>query len=99
LEEHPVTIAKLIITAGLAVSALTGLGLSVAPANAQTTIIQREDEGDASVTIRRHANRWDNDWDRPRGVTIYGEPRCRTVTIRREMDNGDTVVRRIRKCR
>jgi hypothetical protein len=92
------TIAKVILAAGLALGVTAPLAT---PAAAQTTIIRRDDNGDR-VIIRRHSDRgWHHGrWDRP----VYGfygrdRDRCRTVTVRRENEDGDVMVRRIRKCR
>jgi hypothetical protein len=75
--------------------AAAALALSASAATAETTVI-RHDDGDRSVTVRRHSDRgMHRGWVEHRS---YGVNRCRTITVRREADNGDTVVRRIRKC-
>jgi len=70
------------------------LALTATAASAETTII-RQDSGDGSFTIRRHSDRgWHHGWYRD----SFGMQRCRTVTIRRENEDGDVTVRRIRRC-
>jgi hypothetical protein len=90
------TIAKVILAAGLALGVTAPLATSAA---AETTIIRRDDNGDG-VIIRRHSDRgWHHrNWDRS-AYGLYGQERCRTVTVRSENDDGDVMVRRIRKCR
>ena len=66
----------------------------------------QEGYGDNEVVVRRHHdNGWHRGWDRRYGNRGWREReaygtmnRCRNVTIRRENEMGDIIVKRIRRC-
>src|SRR6476620_4136428 len=66
---------------------------------------QRGDGDNTMIVRRHHDNGWHRGWDRRysgggwRDHEVYGMMnRCRVVTIRREDDMGDVIVRRVRRC-
>jgi hypothetical protein len=92
LGESFMTMSKLILSAAVFAAAALPLATS---ASAQSAYIR---EGDNAVVIRRHHdNGWHRGWEH-RHYNSYGMQGCRTVTIRRTNDMGDTVIKRIRRC-
>ena len=104
------TFTRLILAAGLAI----GAAFPITEATAQSVFIQEgygSDDyynggyDDGVVVRRHHDNGWHRGWDRRysqrgwRERPVYGSMnRCRIVTIRRENDMGDLIVRRVRRC-
>ena len=65
-------------------------GVAVGPERDRTTVIERRrswDDGDR-VEVRRGR----------RDVITTGNTNCRTITVRKEDDDGNRVTKRIRKC-
>jgi hypothetical protein len=56
----------------------------------------RDRDDDDVRVIRRYSDR--NRW-RERRYGVYGSRKCRMTTIRRVDDDGDVVIRKIRRCR
>ena len=87
-----------------AVSAL-GFGMLSSPSSAQV----RFDVGPDGPSVRvgpSHDDRWErrHDWERRRMIredrmTTGSVAGCRTIVVREQNDYGDTVTKRIRRCR
>ena len=108
------TITRLILATGLSLAVIIPLATTSAAAQSVIIDPGYRNDGythrggydDDTVVIRRHSNRgWHRGWDqryshrgwRDRGA--YGMMNgCRMVTIRRQNDMGDTVIRRVRRC-
>ena len=95
------SMSRLIFAAAVSLGA--ALPLTSSGASAETTVIRsydnggRYDNGEGAVVVRRHSDHgYHHGWDRRREA--YGMNNCRTVTVRRENDRGDVMVKRMRKC-
>ena len=108
------TFRRLILVAGLAVGAALPAFTDGAAAQgviiqgggyAGDSYDQRGYQDDGVVIRRHHDNGWHHGWDRRYSDRRWGERevygtmnRCRIVTIRRENEMGDMIVKRIRRC-
>jgi hypothetical protein len=103
------TITRMLLAAGLSLAAIAPFATT--SASAQSFVIQHDnggyvdrgfDDGDNTVVIRRHHdNGWHRGWDRHAGWRdreSFGMGGCRMVTIRRQNDMGDTIIKRMRRC-
>ena len=108
------TFSRLILAAGLAIGAAllavtsgaTAQSLVIQGGGYRDDGYGQGGYGDNTVVVRRHHdNGWHHGWDRRysnrrwQDREVYGTMnRCRVVTIRRENEMGDIIVKRVRRC-
>jgi hypothetical protein len=99
------TITRLLLATSLSLAAIVPLS----PASAQSVVIDRgyandgyvdRDEDNTVVIRRHHDNGWHRGWENHawRDREAFGMGGCRIVTIRRQNDMGDTIIKRMRRC-